>query len=166
MCACVPRTGMKNTAVSSKLLLWCKGAPGALLEGTHSYRVSPTSKFIIVLLPFEERVLHHLPLCACVYRVCVITRHTYKYNELHSLGKHNSTDAHTHTEDIETLSGMSPRVCLVCRMMESLNCGGPVCSPLLHSQDKHTHTHIHWHCAPTHFITPLHTHVHHCVRTC
>lgn len=61
---------------------------------------------------------------------------------------------------------MSPRVRLVCRMMERLNCVGPVCSPLLHT---HTHTqryilythtfhHTLTHAHPPQCVHPLSTH--------
>lgn len=90
--------------------------------------------------------------CVCIQSICNNQTHTYKYNELHSLGKHSSADAptHTHTQDIETLSGMSLRVCLACRMMERLNCGGPRLLSLLQpSQDIYTHTHIQSYCTHT-----------------
>lgn len=89
--------------------------------------------------PCQVQIRSWISICLFLhmYRGCVITRHTYTYNELHSLGKHSGgggggAQTHTPVEDIETLSGMSPRVSLACRMMERLNRRGPrsPCAPL------------------------------------
>lgn len=102
-----------------------KEPPSALLKGFHGVIPSLSS-------PFYNWRYSGAP-SACVNvceRAYVITRHTYKYNQLHSSGKQ---PARMNTEDIETLSGMSSRVCLVCRMMERLNCGGPPFALLSHT---------------------------------